>query len=75
MTENTSLTGCYVGCTPPVIGPGVSVTPVAMHAAPTPSVGQLPFTGADVFTLLFLSAAFFVAGAWGVFGRGAKRHG
>ena len=56
----TTLPGCYTGCTPPHLGNAVFIPPPAPtppHIAVAHAVGQLPFTGADILTLLLIGVA------------------
>jgi len=53
--------GCYVGCTPPVVGHPVVVSPVVPHFVPAIHVAStLPFTGLDVGELLALGLGLIV---------------
>ena len=57
------MTGCYVGCTPPHLGTAEHIVPSApIHVAIAHSVGQMPFTGADVLSLLVIGAVLITLG-------------
>lgn len=54
------MTGCYTGCTPPTLGHAEFITPPPTTLPPhlvAHAVGQMPFTGADIVTLLVVGLA------------------